>query len=273
MRMLFLGDVVGRSGRRLVCEQLPSLIARYGIDCTVVNGENSAGGFGITEDIFLQFVDAGADAVTLGNHAFRQREALVFIERYDNLVRPINYPKGTPGRGSCLIKTHGHRRVLIINALGRHFMEPLDNPFTLIENAIERCPLHDQVDAIVIDFHAETTSEKQAVGYMVDGRVSLVAGTHTHVPTADARILAKGTAFISDVGMCGDFASVIGMHREEPIQRFQTAITRERFTPALGPAMLCGVAVDIDDDTGLALRVAPLRLGKGLRETVPDFWQ
>ncbi len=273
MRILFLGDIVGRAGRKIVYKRLPELIARHGIDCTIINGENSAGGFGITEKIYLQLIDAGADAITLGNHAFAQREALVFIERYDTLLRPINYPAGTPGPGACLIETRNDHRVLAINAMGRIFMNPLDDPFDAIEEAIDRCRLKDQADAIIVDIHAEATSEKQALAYSIDGRVSLVAGTHTHVPTADARILKGGTAFISDVGMCGDYTSVIGMQQDEPIQRFQTAVARDRLVPARGPAMICGVAVDTDDATGLARHVAPLRLGDGLRETVPDFWE
>ena len=189
MRILFIGDVVGRSGRTVVLERLPGLIADWKLDLVVINGENAAGGFGITEVIYNEFIDAGADAITLGNHAWDQREALVFIERAPRLIRPLNYPKGTPGRGAALIDTKNGKRALVINAMGRIFMDPLDDPFAAVEHELSACALKSGTDAIVIDFHCEATSEKQAMGYFVDGRVSLVVGTHTHAPTADYRIL------------------------------------------------------------------------------------
>lgn len=269
MRILFLGDVVGRSGRSAVVERLPDLRQRYALDFVVVNGENAAGGFGITEPILIELLEAGADVVTGGNHIFDQREALVFIERYDRLLRPINYPPGTPGRGAGLFKTKTGADVLIINAQGRVFMGDLDDPFRAVEHELEACKLKAGADAIVLDFHAEATSEKEAMGYFVDGRASALIGTHTHVPTADEQILPKGTAYISDVGMCGDFDSVIGMDKEEPLQRFLTSIPSARFAPALGEATLCGVAIDIDDATGLARAIAPLRLGGRLTQTEP----
>ncbi|MBX6425762.1 MAG: TIGR00282 family metallophosphoesterase [Variibacter sp.] len=272
MRILFVGDVVGRSGRMIVHERLPGLVADWKLDCVIVNGENAAGGFGITETIYRDLIEWGADAITLGNHAWDQREALVFIERAPNLIRPLNYPPGTPGRGAALITAKNGARVLVINALGRIFMEPLDDPFAAIEREIEACPLRQGADAIVVDFHAEATSEKQAIGLHFDGRVSLVVGTHTHVPTADQRILAGGTAFVSDVGMTGDYDSVIGMARDEPLTRFLRRIPSARFEPALGPATLCAVAVETDDSTGLARMIAPVRIGGRLEATIPDFW-
>src|SRR5690349_6121990 len=189
MRILFIGDVVGRTGRAAVTEKLPGLIADWKLDCVIVNGENAAGGFGITETIYSEMMEAGADAVTLGNHAWDQREALVFIERAPNLVRPLNFPPGTPGRGATLITAKNGARVLVVNALGRIFIEPLDDPFTAIERELQACPLREAADAIVVDFHAEATSEKQSLGYFLDGRATLVIGTHTHAPTADHRIL------------------------------------------------------------------------------------
>jgi metallophosphoesterase (TIGR00282 family) len=272
MRLLFLGDVVGRSGRNAVIEELPKLRARYNLDFVIVNGENAAGGFGITESIFEELIDAGADVVTLGNHAFDQKEALVFITRQDRLLRPINFPPNTPGKGAGLFKSRGGQEVLVINAQGRIFMPELDCPFRAIDGELTACRLKAGADAIVIDFHAEATSEKQALGYFVDGRASLVIGTHTHAPTADERVLPRGTAFMSDVGMCGDYNSVLGMGIEEPINRFLTKIPRERFEPALGPATLSGLAVEIDDATGLATRVKSLRLGGVLEPTEPLFW-
>ena len=192
MRLLFLGDIVGRAGRTVVCDALPGLIKRYGLDFVVINGENSAGGFGITEAIVNDLIDAGADCVTLGNHAFDQKEALVFIERHDRLIRPLNYPKGTPGKGATLLKAKSGADVLVINAMGRVFMTELDCPFRAIDNELTACALKQGADAVLIDFHAEATSEKQAMGFFLDGRVSVVVGTHTHTPTADARILHVG---------------------------------------------------------------------------------
>jgi metallophosphoesterase (TIGR00282 family) len=272
MRILFIGDIVGRSGRAIVADRLPGLIADWKLDLVVINGENAAGGFGITETIYNELIDAGADAVTLGNHAWDQREALVFIERAPRLVRPANYPKGAPGRGAALVETKNGRHALIVNAMGRIFMDPLDDPFAAVERELSACPLGTGADAIVVDMHCEATSEKQAMGYFCDGRASLVVGTHTHVPTADHRILAGRTAFVSDVGMTGDFDSVIGMVKDEPLTRFLRKIPGSRFEPANGPATLCGIAVETDDKTGLAVKVGAVRLGGILEEAKPGFW-
>jgi len=272
MRILFLGDLVGRSGRGAVIEALPKLRERYRLDFVVVNGENAAGGFGISEAILIELLDAGADVVTTGNHVFDQREALVFIERHDRLLRPINFPQGTPGKGVGLFKAKTGADVLVINAMGRVFMADLDDPFRAVERELEACGLKTGADAILIDFHAEATSEKETMGHFVDGRASGVIGTHTHVPTADEQILRSGTAYISDAGMCGDFDSVLGMDKEEPLSRFLTKIPTGRFAPALGEATLCGVGIDVDDATGLARAIAPLRLGGRLSQTEPKFW-
>jgi metallophosphoesterase (TIGR00282 family) len=272
MRLLVLGDIVGRSGRQAVLETLPALRKRYALDFVVINGENAAGGFGITEAILVDLLEAGADVVTLGNHAFDQKDALVFIERHERLIRPVNYPKGTPGRGSTLVKTASGAEVLVINAMGRIFMPELDDPFRAVDAELTACRLKEGADAIVIDFHAEATSEKQAMGYFVDGRASIVVGTHTHVPTADDRVLPSGTAYISDIGMCGDYNSVLGMDIEEPINRFLTKIPRSRFEPAQGPATVSGLAVEIDDKTGLARACSALRIGPHLEPATPSFW-
>ncbi len=271
MRILFLGDVVGRSGRKAVCRDLPQLRDRYRTDFVIVNGENAAGGFGITEMICEEFLDAGADVVTTGNHAFDQREALVFIERQPRLLRPANYPPGTPGRGAGLFETANGRQVLVINMMGRIFMDAMDCPFQTLERELGEGPLKAKADAIIVDFHAETTSEKQAFGFFADGRVSAVIGTHTHVPTADDHILPGGTAFMSDVGMCGDYLSVIGMQKEEPVRRFQAKIANNRFEPAMGEATMCGVLIETDEKTGLARRIEPLRMGGVLRPAEPEI--
>jgi len=272
MRLLFLGDIVGRRGRNAVVERLPGLIADHKLDFVAINGENAAGGFGITEEILRSVVDSGADVVTTGNHAFDQRDALIFAERQERFLRPLNFPAGTPGRGAALFTARNGAQVLAINAMGRVFMDPLDDPFAAIDAELAACPMGEQADVIIVDFHAEASSEKQAIAHHLDGRVSLVVGTHTHVPTADHRILPGGTAFQTDIGMCGDYDSVIGMDKEEPIRRFLRKVPGERFAPANGPATLSGIALDIDDGTGLAIAVAPLRLGGVLDEVLPDFW-
>ncbi len=272
MRLLFLGDVVGRAGREIVVEELPGLKERYQLDFIIINGENSAGGFGITEKIFHELCDAGADVVTTGNHIWDQREALVFIERENRLLRPINFPEGTPGKGCGLFQANNGAQVLVMNAMGRVFMQDLECPFHAVDKELDVAGLKSLADVIFIDFHAEATSEKQAFAHYFDGRVSCVVGTHTHAPTADERILPGGTGYISDVGMCGDYDSVLGMEKQEPIQRFTTCIPSGRFQPALGDATVCGLALDVDDATGLARNIAPVRLGGCLKPTEPHFW-
>ena len=271
MRVLLIGDVVGRTGRAAVLERLPELRRRWALDFVVVNGENAAGGFGITEAICDDFIAAGADAVTLGNHSFDQREALVFIERQPRLIRPANYPEGAPGRGAYLFEARNGARVLVVNLQGRVFIDAMDDPFARIDRELTACPLKQACDAALIDFHAEATSEKQAFGHYVDGRASVVVGTHTHTPTADHKILPGGTAYISDLGMTGDYDSVLGMEKEEPIRRFIRKISSGRFEPANGVATLCGLAVELNAD-GHATKVAPVRLGGGLVPAEPTFW-
>ncbi|MBO6633809.1 TIGR00282 family metallophosphoesterase [Parvibaculum sp.] len=269
MRLLFMGDIVGRSGRDALVAELPSLRRELQLDFVVVNGENAAGGFGITAAICDDVFDAGADVITLGNHSWDQREALVHIEREPRLVRPVNYPAGTPGRGAALIEAQSGAQVLVVNALGRVFMEALDCPFEAIDREVSACPLGEGADAIIVDMHAEATSEKMAMGHHCDGRVSLVVGTHSHVPTADAQILPGGTAYQTDAGMCGDYNSVIGMDKDEPLNRFVTRIPSGRFQPALGPATLCGVFIETDS-TGLAERIEPVRIGGRLKQVLPE---
>lgn len=274
MRLLFLGDMVGRSGRTAVFDKLPGLIRDFKLDFVIVNGENAAGGFGITEDILQKTLDAGADVVTTGNHAFDQRETVGYADDYDRFLRPANYPDGTPGRGSNLYTAKNGARVLVANIMGRVFMHPdLDDPFGCGERILAACPLGEQADAVVFDFHAEATSEKMCFAHFVDGRASFVVGTHTHVPTADAMILNGGTAYLSDAGMCGDYDSSLGMEKEEPLNRFITRMSKNKFEAASGPATICGVAVEISDRTGLAEKIAPLRIGPRLSESYPEFWR
>src|SRR5476649_1436438 len=273
MRILFIGDIVGRSGRTIVNERLPGLIRDWKLDFVVVNGENAAGGFGITEAIYNELLEAGADAVTLGNHAWNQKEALVFIERAPRLVRPLNFPRHTPGRGAALVDTKNGKRALVINAMGRVFMDALDDPFAAVERELDACALKVSADAIVFDMHCEATSEKQSMGYFVDGRVILIVGTHTHCPTADHRIMPGRSAFVSDVGMTGDFESVIGMTKDEPLNRFLRKVPGGKFEPATGPATLCAIAVEADDASGLATKVGAVRLGGILEEARPKFWE
>ena len=274
MRLIFLGDVVCRAGRDALARELPLLRERYRPDLVVVNGENAAHGFGITEEIYLGFLAACADAVTLGNHAFDQREALIFIERHPNLLRPVNWPRGCPGRGTALIETASGRRVLVMQAMGRVMIEPmLDDPFPAVERELEACPMGQACDAVLIDFHAEATSEKMAFGHFCDGRASLVVGTHTHVPTADHQILPGGTAYMTDAGMCGDYDSVIGMEKTEPLQRFLRKLPVERMRPAEGEATVCGVAVETDDRTGLAVMIQPIRAGGRLSAASVAAWE
>lgn len=271
MRILFLGDVVGRPGRDAIARHLPDLRKRLKTDCVVINGENAAGGFGITETIYHELMDAGADAITLGNHSFDQREALVFIERAPHLIRPANLPPGTPGRGAALVELADGRRILVINVLGRIEMDAVDCPFRAAEREIEACPLRDVADAIVLDLHAEATAEKQSLGWHFDGRVSFSVGTHTHVPTADYRILPGGSGYMGDAGMCGDYLSVIGFDRHEPTRRLIEKTPGVRWESAAGNGTICGLLVETDDKTGLAKRLAPLRFGPNLSETIPDW--
>ena len=273
MRLAFFGDVVGRTGREGLAEHLPGLRRRLGLEFVVVNAENTAGGFGVTEATARELYDAGADCLTLGNHAWDQREAMTYIVREPRLIRPLNYSafSEAPGRGAQLFETDGGKRVLVVNLLGRVHMDSLDDPFAAVDGELAACPLGVAADAIIVDMHAEVTSEKMTMGHFCDGRASLVVGTHTHVPTADAQILPGGTAYQTDAGACADYDSVIGNQKEEPLRRFTTRISGGRLKPAAGPATVCGVFVETDDTTGLARRVEPIRVGGRLAQQVPTL--
>jgi metallophosphoesterase (TIGR00282 family) len=268
MRLLYCGDVVGRAGRDAVVTHIPALRGRLGLDFVVVEGENAAHGFGITTKICEEFFAAGVDAITLGNHAWDQREILQHIAAEPRLLRPNNAHEGTPGNGARVFTLGDGRRVLVVNVMTRLFMDALDDPFRAARREVDRAPLG-EVQAAIVDVHGEATSEKMAMGHHLDGRVSLVVGSHSHVPTADAQVLPGGTAYQTDAGMCGDYDSVIGMKKEPAVARFVTKLPGERLTPAEGPGTLCGVFVETDDATGLARRSAPVRVGGRLSETVP----
>jgi metallophosphoesterase (TIGR00282 family) len=268
MRILFLGDIVGRSGREAVGAHLPGLKTALKLDFIVVNGENLAGGFGVTRAVANEMFSLGVDCITTGNHWYDQREIVSFIDDEDRLLRPCNLPAGTPGKGAGLYDTRGGARVLVVNPLGRVFMEPQDDPFASVETQLIACPLGEGADAIIVDMHAEATSEKMAMGHFCDGRASLVVGSHSHVPTADAQILPGGTAFQTDAGACADYDSVIGMEKFEPVQRFTRKMATGRFSPATGEATLCGVFVETGAN-GFATRIEPVRVGGRLKQAVP----
>jgi metallophosphoesterase (TIGR00282 family) len=271
MRILFCGDLVGRAGRNAAIEMLPRLRREMSLDFIVVNGENAAGGFGITEAICRDLYDAGTDVITTGNHVWDQKDTVGFIARHPRLLRPENFPAGTPGNGQGIFKTADGRRIMVVNLMGRLFMDALDDPFAVIVDRLAKCRLGSDADAILVDFHGEATSEKMAMGHFLDGKVSVVVGTHTHVPTADARVLSGGTAYMTDAGMCGDYDSVIGMQKAVPIARFTSKLPTERMAPADGPATLCGLFVETDDKTGLARRAVAFREGGVLSPERPSL--
>ena len=269
MNILFLGDIIGKPGRDAVQAELRALRTGLRLDLVIANGENAAGGFGLTRSIAEEFFGMGIDVISTGNHWADQKEILTYIDGEDRILRPANYPPGTPGRGANLYQTPGGS-VLVINAMGRVFMDALDDPFAAVERELNACPLGEGADAIVVDFHAEATSEKMAMGHFCDGRASLVVGTHSHVPTADAQIFPGGTAYQTDAGGCCDYDSVIGMDKAEPLQRFTRKISSQRFSPATGPATLCGVFV-ATGAKGLATRIEPVRVGGRLKPALPEL--
>lgn len=270
MRLIYLGDVVGKSGRAGVIAHLPSLRERLSADFVVVNAENAAAGFGCTGKIAQDLLAAGADVLTLGDHAFDQKDMLGYLNQEERILRPLNIARAAPGVGLRVYEASRGRRVAVGVVLGRIFMkQPYDDPFSAVDAALKPHTLGATVQATLIELHAEATSEKMALGHYLDGRTSLAVGAHTHVPTADAQILPRGTAFQSDAGMCGDYDSVIGMDKAEPLRRFVTGMNGERFSPAEGDATLSGVFVETDDTTGLARRVCPIRVGGRLAEALP----
>jgi hypothetical protein len=271
VRILFCGDVVGRAGRKAITQHVPMLREKLRLDFVIVNGENSAAGFGITQSICNQFVSAGVDVITAGDHAFDQNEVAQFIDGYPKLLRPGNFPDQLPGKGHNVYELADGRKVLVIHLMAQLFMKfQLNSPFEMVDAILKDYRMGANVDAVVVDFHGEATSEKMGMGHYVDGRASLVVGTHTHVPTADTQILPGGTGLQTDAGMCGDYNSVIGFEKKVPLEGFTRRVRTERLTPAGGEATLCGVFVETDNKTGLAKRVSPVRVGGRLSEALPE---
>jgi metallophosphoesterase (TIGR00282 family) len=267
VRLLFIGDIVGKPGRELIRKGLRGLVARHDVDLVIANAENAAAGFGVTKDIGDALLDWGVDVMTSGNHIWDKKEVLDYIAVEPRLLRPANYPAGVPGRGRYLAQTGDGRAVGIINVMGRVHMTPLDNPFTVVLEEIEA--LRARTRVIFVDVHAEATSEKVAMGWHLDGKVTAVVGTHTHVQTADERILPHGTAYLTDVGMTGPHDSIIGMEREPSLARFLNSMP-SRFEPATGNPRLNGVLIDADDRTGRATAITRLSLSEAELTTSPS---
>jgi metallophosphoesterase (TIGR00282 family) len=269
MRILFLGDLLGRAGRETAAAAIPGLRAALRLDLVVINGENASHGFGLGPDMAEALFAAGCDVITLGNHAWDRKEIIPYIQEHPRLIRPLNFPPGTPGHGSVVVTLGCGRRVFVMNVMARLFMDPLDCPFRASAVELAKHRLGTTVAAAVIDFHGEATSEKMAYGHSFDGQASLIVGTHTHVPTADHQILPNGTAYQTDAGMCGDYDSVIGMAKEGAAAKFWRKMPGDKLAPADGPVTLCGVFVQTDDATGLAVRVEPVRQGGRLSQAMP----
>ncbi len=262
---------MGRSGRDALEKHLPMLKEKLKPDAVIVNGENAAHGIGITEKICEEFYAFGVDVITTGNHVWDQREILTYIDRDPNLLRPINFPDNTPGNGFVVKALDNGQKICVINAMARLFMDPMEDPFKMVMDVVKSHKLGQACDAIFVDFHGEATSETMAMGHYLDGKISALVGTHTHVPTADAHIFVGGTAYQTDAGMTGDFDSVIGVKKEIPIHRFTRKTPTERMIPADGEATLCGTLIETSDKTGLAKNIAPVRVGGRLSQTLPDF--
>ena len=270
MRILFLGDVFGRSGRDAVAKHLPMLKKKYQPDFTIVNGENAAHGFGLLPDMAKDFLSMGIDIITGGNHSFDKNEIISLMSQTDKILRPINYPKAVPGKGVGLYTSNG-KTLLVINAMGRLFMEPfLDCPFMAVEDVLKRYPLGGSISAIFVDMHGEATSEKMALAKYFDGKITAVVGTHTHIPTADAHIMKGGTAYLSDAGMCGDYDSVIGLKPETALASFFKKIPKpKQKEPASGEGTVCGVFIE-SGPNGHAIAIEPIRVGPVLMNECRD---
>lgn len=271
MNILFCGDVMGRPGREAVTRYVPGLRRDLALDLVVANAENAAHGRGLTERLCGEFYDCGVDVLTTGNHVWDQRELIPYIERDPRLLRPANFPPGTPGAGWRLHPLPDGRAALVVNLMGRLFMDALDDPFARLTALLAKYPLGGGADAILVDMHAEASSEKMAMGHFADGRVSAVVGSHSHVPTADAQIFPGGTAYQTDAGMCGCYDSVIGLEKTASVRRFVTKMPGERPRVAEGEGTLCAILVATDDASGLARHVEPVRIGGRLTPHLPRW--
>jgi len=262
MKIIFIGDIVGKSGRNAVVKNITILKKKYNPDVIIANAENIASGYGLTKKIALELFTLDIDVITLGNHSWDQREMLSYIEEQPNIIRPINYPKKVPGKGDYKLILNDGRTIIVMQVMLRLFMGmSLDDPFALIKERLKAEFLGSSCNAILIDMHGEATSEKNAFGHYIDGQVTAVLGTHTHIPTADAKIMDNGTAYQTDVGMSGDYNSVIGMDKENPIHSFTKGYRSEgRFTPANGIGKVCGIYIESDDKTGLAINIEPFQI-------------
>jgi len=271
MRIIFIGDVYGQSGRRALETHLPQLKQTLKPDVTIVNVDNASHGHGITDKHADSIFALGADCLTGGDHIWDQRVIIPYIARQPKLLRPENFPAKTPGHGAYKVQTEGGQTCLVIHVFGRVFTKALDDPFAAVNKIVEVHKMNRDVDAIFVDFHAEATSEKMAMGHYLDGRVSAVIGTHTHIPTADYHIMVHGTAFQADAGMTGDFDSVIGARKDIPVQKFVKQMPGEKMIPSMGEATLCGCLVVTDDKTGLAKSISPIRMGGVLSPVLPQI--
>jgi 2',3'-cyclic-nucleotide 2'-phosphodiesterase len=269
MRILYFGDIMGRSGRDAFTDHVPGLRRQWAVDFVIANAENAAAGFGLTDKVARELYSAGADCLTTGNHVWDQRELLGTIDADPKIIRPLNLPETSPGRGFGLYTLPSGKKILVINVLTQLFMNPVDCPFTAVEKVLRQYPMPGAVAAIFIDVHGEASSEKMAMGHMVDGRASAVIGSHTHIPTADEHLLSRGTAYQTDAGMCGDYDSIIGIKKDIMLHRFTKRTPNEKPVPADGAGTVCGALIEINDQTGLAMSIRRVQIGGVLLETKP----
>ena len=269
MNILILGDIIGPSGRKVIIKELPDLIKKKKLDFVIVNGENAADtGVGITKKNTEEIFKAGADVITSGNHIWDQKETMEFIDSEKRLLRPENLIKGSPGSGIGIFKSKNNKKIVALNLMGNIYMKKCEDVFETAKKFIQTVKLKKDADFIIVDFHGEITSEKMAMGYLFDGKVTMFVGTHTHVPTSDHRIMEKGTAYQTDVGMCGDYNSVIGMNRDNSLKKFFKDPAAKKHYPALGEGTISGLMVVADNKTGLANKVEPIVLGKNLENRI-----
>jgi len=269
MNILILGDIIGPSGREAIVKKLPNLIKKKKLDFVIVNGENAADpGVGITKKNTEEFFEAGTDVITTGNHVWDQKETMDFITSEKRLLRPENLIKGSPGVGAGIFNSKNNRKVAVINLMGNIFMKKCEDVFDAAKEFIQTIKLKRDADFIIVDLHGEITSEKMAMGYLFDGKVTMVVGTHTHVPTSDHRIMEKGTAYQTDIGMCGDYNSVIGMNKDNSLKKFLKDTSAKKHYPALGEATISGLMVQADDETGLAKKIQPIIVGGVLENKI-----